>query len=94
MSPHEGLVHPKEYDIKDSNVELSGSDIDHQVKYNSASTEPAWNNGLIGQEPGLFIWRIENFQVTPWPKEKYGQFYDGDSFIVRRHTLITVYLLP
>lgn len=82
MPPHEGLVHPKEYDIKDSNVELIGSDLDHRVKYNSAATEPAWNDNKIGQEAGLFIWRIENFQVIPWPKEKYGQFYDGDSFIV------------
>ncbi|KGO71480.1 Gelsolin [Penicillium italicum] len=80
MAPHEGLVHPKEYDIKDSNVELIGSDLDHRVKYNSALTEPAWQN--IGQAPGLTIWRIENFQVIPWPKEKTGQFYDGDSFIV------------
>lgn len=82
MAPHEGLVHPKEYDIKDSNVELIGSDLDHRVKYNSAVTEPAWNNGKIGKEPGLFIWRIEEFEVVPWPKEKTGQFYDGDSFIV------------
>ncbi|KXG51512.1 Gelsolin [Penicillium griseofulvum] len=80
MAPHDGLVHPKEYDIKDSNVELIGSDLDHRVKYNSALTEPAWQN--VGQAPGLTIWRIENFQVIPWPKEKYGQFYDGDSFIV------------
>ena len=82
MAPHEGLVHPKEYDIKVSNVELIGSDLDHRVKYNSAASEPAWNNGKVGQEAGLFIWRIENFQVVPWPKEKTGQFYDGDSFIV------------
>ncbi|KAJ5161470.1 hypothetical protein N7492_006862 [Penicillium capsulatum] len=82
MAPHEGLVHPKEYDIKDSNVELIGSDLDHRVKYNSATTEPAWNNGKVGQEPGLLVWRIENFQVIPWPKEKIGVFYDGDSFIV------------
>lgn len=82
MPPHEGLVHPKEYDIKDSNVELIGSDLDHRVKYNSAASEPAWNNGKIGQEAGLFIWRIENFEVVPWPKEKYGEFYDGDSYIV------------
>jgi gelsolin len=82
MAPHEGLIHSKEYDIKDSNVELIGTDIDHRVKYNSATTEPAWNNGQIAKNPGLFIWRIENFQVIPWPKEKYGQFYDGDSFIV------------
>lgn len=82
MAPHQGLVHLKEYDIKDSNVELIGSDIDHRVKYNSAATEPAWNNGAIGTEGGLFIWRIEDFQVVPWPKAKYGQFYDGDSYIV------------
>ena len=80
MAPHEGLIHPKEYDIKDSNVELIGSDIDHRVKYNSALTEPAWQD--LPQEPGLSIWRIENFQVIPWPKSKTGQFYDGDSFIV------------
>ncbi|OGM48955.1 actin-binding protein Fragmin [Aspergillus bombycis] len=82
MAPHEGLVHPKEYDIKDSNVELIGSDLDHRVKYNSAATEPAWKNGQIGQEAGLWIWRIENFEVVPWPKSRAGEFYDGDSYIV------------
>lgn len=82
MAPHEGLVHPKEYDIKDSNVELIGSEIDHQVKYKSATTEPAWNDGNVGVSPGLYIWRIEDFEVIPWPKDKYGQFMDGDSFIV------------
>lgn len=82
MAPHDGLVHPKEYDIKDSNVELIGSDLDHKVKYNSAASEPAWNDGQVGVAPGLHIWRIEDFEVVPWPREKYGQFYDGDSFIV------------
>ncbi|KAF5004887.1 hypothetical protein FDECE_8630 [Fusarium decemcellulare] len=82
MAPNQGLVHPKEYDIKDSNVELIGSDIDHQVKYNSALTEPAWNDGKVGIEAGLLIWRIEQFEVVPWPEDKYGQFYDGDSFII------------
>ncbi|PSR97361.1 hypothetical protein BD289DRAFT_362521 [Coniella lustricola] len=82
MAPEEGLVHLKEYDIKDSNVELIGSDLDHKVKYNSAASEPAWNDGQVGVAAGLHIWRIEDFQVVPWPKEKYGQFFDGDSFIV------------
>ncbi|KAL4864479.1 hypothetical protein BDV12DRAFT_176156 [Aspergillus spectabilis] len=82
MAPHEGLVHPKQYDIKDSNVELIGSDLDHRVKHNSALTEPAWNNGKVGQEAGLLIWRIENFQVIPWPKERTGEFCDGDSYLV------------
>ncbi|KAK4442097.1 putative actin-binding protein [Podospora aff. communis PSN243] len=82
MAPNHGLVHLKEYDIKDSNVELIGSDIDHQVKYNSAATEPAWNAGAVGLSPGLFIWRIENFAVVPIPKESYGNFFEGDSYIV------------
>lgn len=82
MPPNQGLVHPKEYDIKDSNVELIGSDIDHQVKYNSAASEPAWHADGISTAAGLHIWRIEQFEVVPWPKEKYGQFLDGDSFIV------------
>ncbi|KAF7559175.1 hypothetical protein G7046_g4988 [Stylonectria norvegica] len=82
MAPHDGLVHLKEYDIKDSNVELIGSDIDHKVKFNSAATEPAWNDGNVGVKPGLLIWRIEQFEVIAWPKEKHSLFYDGDSFIV------------
>jgi gelsolin len=82
MAPHDGLTHLKEYDIKDSNVELIGTEIDHRVKYNSATTEPAWNDGKVGQVAGLYIWRIEDFEVIAWPKEKAGQFYDGDSYIV------------
>jgi gelsolin len=82
MPPHEGLVHLKEYDWRDSNVELVNSELDHKVKYQSAATEPAWNNGTIGVSPGTYIWRIEDFEVVPWPKEKYGQFHEGDSYIV------------
>ncbi|KAK4143508.1 putative actin-binding protein [Dichotomopilus funicola] len=82
MAPNHGLVHLKEYDIKDSNVELIGSDLDHKVKYASAATEPAWNDGHVGLVPGIFVWRIENFAVVPVPKQAYGQFYDGDSYIV------------
>lgn len=82
MAPNAGLVHLKEYDIKDSNVELIGSDLDHKVKHASAETEPAWNDGVISVAPGLFVWRIENFAVVPVPKGSYGQFYDGDSYIV------------
>lgn len=82
MPPNQGLTHLQEYDIKDSNVEFLNSDIDHKVKYNSALTEPAWNDGKIDRVAGLFIWRIEDFEVIVWPKAKYGQFYDGDSYII------------
>lgn len=54
--------------------------LDHEVKYNSAQTEPAWKS--VGKTPGLYIWRIEQFQVVPWPKDKYGQFHQGDSYVV------------
>jgi gelsolin len=82
MAPNQGLVHLKEYDIKDSNVELIGSDLDHKVKYASAASEPAWNNGRVGKEAGLLVWRIENFEVIQWPDKEYGTFFDGDSYIV------------
>ncbi|KAI1340664.1 putative actin-binding protein Fragmin [Xylariaceae sp. FL0016] len=80
MPPHEGLVHQKEYDWRDSNVENVGSEMDHKVKFNSAATEPAWKD--VGQSPGLRVWRIEDFEVVSWPKEKYGDFHEGDSYIV------------
>ncbi|OIW27003.1 actin depolymerizing protein [Coniochaeta ligniaria NRRL 30616] len=84
MAPHAGLVHLKEYDIKDSNVELIGTAIDHKVKYASAASEPAWNDGRVGVEPGVFVWRIEDFEVVPWTVREGGGvfFYDGDSYIV------------
>ncbi|KAI1399725.1 putative actin-binding protein Fragmin [Hypoxylon fuscum] len=80
MAPHEGLVHMKEYDWRDSNVENIGTELDHKVKYNSAATEPAWQE--VGQAPGLYIWRIENFEIVPWPKDRYGDFHEGDSYII------------
>jgi gelsolin len=82
MPPHDGLVHPKEYDWRDSNVDLINSDLDHKIKHQSASTESAWENGVVGIQPGLFIWRVEDFEVVPWSKEKYGLFHEGDSYIV------------
>ncbi|CAK7219481.1 hypothetical protein SBRCBS47491_003859 [Sporothrix bragantina] len=82
MAPHNGLMHGTEYKVEGSNVELIGSDIDHRVKYVSAATEPAWNNGVVGVQPGLFVWRIEDFQVVPVSQSKIGIFYDGDSYIV------------
>ena len=30
----------------------------------------------------LEIWRVENFELEPWPKERYGEFYSGDSFVM------------
>uniref|UniRef100_A0A914MH67 Gelsolin-like domain-containing protein n=1 Tax=Meloidogyne incognita TaxID=6306 RepID=A0A914MH67_MELIC len=36
----------------------------------------------IGQQRGLQIWRINKFALEDMPKEQYGNFYSGDSYIV------------
>jgi len=28
------------------------------------------------------VWRVEKFKIVEWPKDRYGQFYSGDSYIV------------
>ena len=70
----------KEYDWKDSNMALFGSDVEKNVKKASAETEKAWENA--GTKVGLQIWRINNFQVEHWPKDAHGKFFDGDSYII------------
>ena len=75
-----GLVKAKKYDWKDSNIAMIGSDTDRKVKKESAQTEPAWKSA--GEKVGLQIWRIVKFKVTHWPKEDYGTFFNGDSYII------------
>jgi len=75
-----GLKKMKEYDWKDSNMALVGSDTDRKVKKESAETEAAWRGA--GAAVGIQIWRIVKFKVTHWPKEDYGKFYNGDSYII------------
>jgi len=75
-----GLVRPKNYDWKDSNLALFGSDLERKIKKNSAGTERAWKTA--GQKVGIQIWRIVDFKVTDWPREDYGRFFNGDSYII------------
>lgn len=70
----------KKYDWKDSNMALFGSDTEKKVKKESAESEPAWQGS--GQEVGVQIWRIVKFKVENWNKDQYGEFYNGDSYIV------------
>lgn len=52
------------------------------MRLNASKTETAWTG--VGKAIGLEIWRIEKFKVVAWPKEKYGHFFSGDSYIVLR----------
>ena len=71
--------------VEDSNMALVGSDLDKDARKGAAEKEDAWVG--CGAKVGLEIWRIEKFQVVAWPKDQYGSFYDGDSYIVLSTTL-------
>lgn len=81
-----GLVKPKKYDWKDSNLELFGSPLEREVKKAGASGEAEWVEVGKIDHPEMCIWRIEKFKVKPWPKEDYGKFYGGDSYIILKIT--------
>ena len=66
--------------IEDSNICNLGSELEKLVKKGAAEKEEAWKG--VGQKPGVEVWRIEKFKVVPWPKDEYGSFYTGDSYIV------------
>jgi len=74
------MLKQKEYNVADSNIALLGSDLDKKIREAAAQTEVAWKEA--GKKIGLEIWRIEKFQVKHWPKEQFGQFYSGDSYIL------------
>jgi len=76
------MLKQEKINIQDTNMALFGSPIEKEIKKLAAHGEPAWKNA--GKVPGIEVWRIEKFQVKPWPKEHYGKFYDGDSYIVLR----------
>merc|ERR1711973_837849 len=80
LTMSKGLVKPKKYDWKDSNLALFGSDLEKNIKRESAEGEPAWHGS--GQKVGTQIWRIVKFKVDHWPEEDYGKFYSGDSYII------------
>jgi gelsolin len=74
------MLKQKEYNLADSNIANLGSDLDKKVRVAAAQTEKAWS--AAGKQVGLQIWRIEKFNVVSWPRDQYGSFYSGDSYIV------------
>jgi len=66
--------------IADSNIAMLGSDLEKEVRKAAAESAEEWKGA--GTKEGTEIWRIEKFNVIAWPKDNYGEFYSGDSYIV------------
>ena len=56
-----------------------------RLRQAAALSDPEWN-AIATRVPrvGLDIWRIEKFHAVKWPKEQYGEFHTGDSYICLR----------
>eukprot|EP00474_Spongospora_subterranea_P009430 CRZ09888.1 hypothetical protein [Spongospora subterranea] len=66
--------------FEDSNIAGLNSETAIQVRKAAAACEVQFSGA--GKEPGVLVWRVENFGVKKQPKEQHGQFFDGDSYIV------------
>jgi gelsolin len=75
--------------LEDSNMANYGSKEHIAIRKKAAQTEKEFVG--TGEKPGLEIWRVENrrtasdtpdFGVKRWPKEEYGSFYSGDSYLL------------
>jgi gelsolin len=74
------MIKAKNYNLADSNIANLGSELEKNCRLHAGDKEAAWKDA--GLKVGLEIWRIEKFQVKAWPKNQYGKFYSGDSYIV------------
>lgn len=75
--------------LAESNLANYGGEDHRNAAKKAAQSEKEFVGA--GTKVGLEIWRVENrrtendtpdFGVKRWPKEQYGEFYDGDSYIV------------
>ena len=75
---------PKDFtlNLEDTNCAKIGSPEDKEARKTAALTELTWEG--CGQNVGVQIWRIEQFEVKAGATVEYGNFYDGDSYIILR----------
>lgn len=75
--------------MEDSNIAGIGSDENRALRKAAAESEECFKGA--GAEVGLQIWRVENkrtesdtpdFGIAHWPKDEYGNFYKGDSYLL------------
>jgi len=74
------MIKQRAYDINQTNIANIGSELDHKIKTAAAGKEPAW--AKVGKDAGLFVWRVEKFQLHAVPEDTVGKFFDGDAYVV------------
>lgn len=74
------MIKQRTLNISESNIANLGSDLEKKVRLEASKCEKSWSEA--GRAPGLQIWRIEQFKVVAIPRNTYGLFYSGDSYIV------------
>jgi len=74
------MLKEKKINIADTNMALFGTPLEKEIKKAAAQGEPAWKTA--GKAPGVEVWRVEKFKIVAWPKDQYGKFYSGDSYII------------
>lgn len=74
------MLKQKKYNLAASNIANLGTDLEKKVRSKAAEGEAQWKDA--GKKPGLEVWRVVNFTIQDWPQKQYGEFYDGDSYII------------
>ncbi|KAI8983802.1 hypothetical protein BDB01DRAFT_850457 [Pilobolus umbonatus] len=74
--------------LADTNLANFGSELERQHRKEEGALEEAWNyeGSPIGHQKGMWIWRVQNFKLITVPEREYGQFYQGDSYIILKTT--------
>jgi len=65
---------------QNTNIGGVGSDRDKQLRKAAAESEAQFDGA--GEQLGIEIWRVEKFQPVRQPRNTYGAFHTGDSYIV------------
>eukprot|EP00040_Diaphanoeca_grandis_P028754 m.166936 g.166936 ORF g.166936 m.166936 type:complete len:874 (-) comp31447_c0_seq1:212-2833(-) len=76
-----GMKKARKYDIGETNIAGLGTPLEKAIREASAGHESAWKK-VKKDKVGKMVWRIEKFLVVPWPRKKYGKFFNGDSYII------------
>ncbi|KAF9425723.1 hypothetical protein BGZ94_007279, partial [Podila epigama] len=69
--------------LEETNLAEFGSQLEKDRRQQEGALEKAWGKTTgVGAQTGLWVWRIESFEVVAVPKTDYGKFYNGDSYII------------